>query len=508
MSPFFLGSEASMNWSREQRYRRWEDASKTERRKLENLVKQCNWRQTFHIQPVTGLLNDPNGFSYYNGEYHLFYQWFPLGPVHGLKNWYHTKSKDLVHWENVGVALEPTNEFDSHGVYSGSGIEHNGELFLMYTGNNRDENWVRHPYQILAVMNKEGQIKKLEKPVIPAVPNGYTDHYRDPKVWKDNDCFFAVIGAQRKNETGTIMLYRSQNLLEWDLEGEVDIGLNEFGYMWECPDYFELDNHGVLLFCPQGLERDRDSYHNIYQSGYVLGSRLNVQERTLVHSGFHELDRGFDFYAPQTMEAPDGRRILVGWMGLPEIEYPTDSNGWAHCLTLPRELTVKNGRLWQNPVKELELLRGEETEAHITIDNETKGIEGFAGDVYELSAEFSNFTAEQFGIELRASDKEKTVLKYDTQEKKVIFDRSESGQAAGIQYGAVRKCLVETDKISFRIFVDVSSVEVFVNDGAEVFTARIFPDQNSQDIRFFAYNGKTDIQAVKYKLTSKERASS
>lgn len=492
-----------MDWNREQRYRRWEDASETEQKRLKTVVNQCNWRQTFHIQPVTGLLNDPNGFSYYNGEYHLFYQWFPLGPVHGLKNWYHTKSKDLVHWENVGLALAPTNEFDSHGVYSGSAIEHEGQLFLMYTGNSRDENWVRHPYQNLAVMNKDGHIKKLEKPVISAVPDGYTDHYRDPKVWKDGDDFFAVIGAQRKNETGAIMLYRSQDLIEWNLAGEIDIGLEDFGYMWECPDYFELADHGVLLFCPQGLAQSGDSYQNIYQSGYVLGNKLNVHERTFGNGCFQELDRGFDFYAPQTMETPDGRRVLVGWMGLPEVEYPTDKSGWAHCLTLPRELTIRNGILKQNPVKELELLRGENTEALLTIENETKRMEDFAGEIYELSAVFSNFSAGQFGIELRAGDKEKTVLKYDTCEKKVILDRSDSGQATGIQYGTVRKCLVESEMISFRIFVDVSSVEVFVNDGAEVFTARIFPDKNSQDIRFFAHDGKTDIQAVKYELKAK-----
>ena len=95
-----------MEWTKEQRYRKMDDVAEQEIQELVNLVNQCQWRQTFHIQTVTGLLNDPNGFSYFNGEYHLFYQWFPLGPVHGLKYWYHTKSKDLVHWENVGIAID------------------------------------------------------------------------------------------------------------------------------------------------------------------------------------------------------------------------------------------------------------------------------------------------------------------------------------------------------------------------------------------------------------------
>ena len=119
-----------MEWTREQRYRKIEEATKDELQKLSTRVKSCPWRQVFHIQPETGLLNDPNGFSYYNGEYHLFYQWFPLGPVHGLKYWYHTTSKDLVHWKNAGIAINPNSNFDSHGAYSGSAIEHEDNLYL------------------------------------------------------------------------------------------------------------------------------------------------------------------------------------------------------------------------------------------------------------------------------------------------------------------------------------------------------------------------------------------
>src|SRR5688572_13285508 len=104
-----------MEWTKEQRYRTLEEASGDEVFELEKRVKSSVWRQTYHIQPNTGLLNDPNGFSYYNGEYHLFYQWFPLGPVHGLKYWYHMKSKDMVHWEDAGVGIEPGDYFDSHG---------------------------------------------------------------------------------------------------------------------------------------------------------------------------------------------------------------------------------------------------------------------------------------------------------------------------------------------------------------------------------------------------------
>lgn len=491
-----------MEWTKEQRYRKIDDMSKTEIASLIDLVNHCPWRQSYHIQPPTGLLNDPNGFSYFNGEYHLFYQWFPLGPVHGLKHWYHTKSKDLVHWENVGLAIEPTNEFDSHGVYSGSGIEHDGKLCLVYTGNTRDENWIRHPYQCLAVMNETGEVMKYESPVVADVPNGYTDHFRDPKVWKNDDTFLMIVGAQRENETGCTVLYQSSNLEDWHFKGEIETDLGDFGYMWECPDYFELEDAGVLLFSPQGLKPAGDSYQNIYQSGYVMGSLLDLEENKLDHGEFCELDHGFDFYAPQTMKDPNGRRILVGWMGLPEIDYPTDKNGWAHCLTLPRVLTVKNGKLIQQPAEELKALRENELETNLMLNNENIEIEGFNGNVYELYAEFTKSTAAQFGVELRVGNGEKTVIKYNTDEKKVIFDRTSSGDAFAEEYGTIRKCAIKADIISFQIFVDVSSVEVFVNNGEEVFTGRIFPDQESKGIRFFSSGGSVRVNTLKWDLSS------
>ncbi len=487
-----------MEWTKEHRYRRLEDATREEMEKLRQKVKNCPWRQTFHIQPETGLLNDPNGFSYYNGEYHLFYQWFPLGPVHGLKYWYHTKSKDLVHWENVGIGIEPGDYFDSHGAYSGSAIEHERKLYLMYTGNTRDENWIRHPYQCMAVMEESGAISKMDQPVISAVPAGYTDHFRDPKIWKEGNFYYVIIGAQRENETGCTVLYSSSDLKNWNFEGEIKTSLERFGYMWECPDYFELDGQGVLIFSPQGLNPEGDLYHNIYQSGYIVGEKLDLETKSIKHGRFTELDRGFDFYAPQTMLGPNGRRILVGWMGLPEIDYPTDKNGWAHCLTLPRELSIRNGKLIQQPIKELQALRKKENQIEDTLHSQTKAYDAFTGTTYELICEFENISAAEFGIEFRAAGNEKTVMKYNAIHKKVILDRSQSGEIAGASYGTTRACHMDGNKIKFHMFVDTSSVEIFINDGEEIFTSRIFPSEDSKEIRFFAGNGKAIFKATKW----------
>ncbi|MGB6406622.1 MAG: sucrose-6-phosphate hydrolase [Planococcus donghaensis] len=480
------------------KYTRIEEVSQQEIELLVSRVNNCSWRQTFHIQPVSGLLNDPNGFCFYAGEYHLFYQWHPLGPFHGLKYWYHTKSKDLVNWENVGIAIEPNSYFDSHGVYSGSAIEHDGKLYLFYTGNTRDEKLDRHPHQCIAVMDKEGTILKLNESVFDHVPEGYTEHFRDPKVWKEGEQFYAVIGAQTTDQTGCVGLLSSPDLFEWNFEGEVQTQLGDFGFMWECPDYFVLGDQGVLILSPQGVLPEGDRYQNIYQAGYVLGEEIDLQKKEMTHGNFEELDRGFDFYAPQTMEDPNGRRILVGWMGLPEVEYPSDVNGWAHCLTVPRELTVGHGKLRQTPIPELESLRKSKTEVSGSITNEVKTYDEFSGAAYELVCEFERQDAAIYGVEFRASGEEKTVIQYDVTQEKVILDRTLSGEEVAIAYGTERKYQLDGEKIKFHLFVDSSSVEIFVNDGEAVFTSRIFPSAESKEIRFFATNGSVNFKAVKW----------
>jgi beta-fructofuranosidase len=348
-------------------------------------------------------------------------------------------------------------------------------------------------------MNEQGEIEKENLPILSTVPSGYTDHFRDPKVWKTEDGqYYMVIGAQRENLTGTAVLYRSSNLKQWNFEGELETNLENFGYMWECPDYFELANHGIFVFSPQGLKSNGEQFRNIYQSGYILGEKLNLPNRDFVHGDFRELDRGFDFYAPQTTLGPDGKRILIGWMGLPEIDYPTDPNGWAHCLTIPRELTLKNDKIIQQPIEEMKLLRKSEQQLTVIIENNVKSYPGMNGTTYELFCEMSDMFAEECGIEFRANDSKKTVIKYNRTEQKVILDRSSSGKVVGTAYGTTRACHLNSKKISIHMFVDTSSVEIFINAGEEVFTARIFPESDCDQIRFFASNGNATFTIKKW----------
>ncbi len=124
-----------------------------------------------------------------------FYQYFPFGAAHGLKSWVHTESTDLVHFEETGTVMYPDTPLDSHGAYSGSAMEFGDKLFLFYTGNVRDENWVRHPYQIGALMDKDGKIEKIDKVLIEQ-PEDTTDHFRDPQIFNYKGQYYAIVGGQ------------------------------------------------------------------------------------------------------------------------------------------------------------------------------------------------------------------------------------------------------------------------------------------------------------------------
>lgn len=489
-------------WTREERYRTILEASDEEMNELKDKVNRCPYRQKFHIQPKTGLLNDPNGFTYYNGEYHLFYQWFPLGPVHGIKHWYHVSSKDLINWKDCGVGIIPTEHFESHGVFSGTGIVENEKLYLFYTGNTRNEKWIRHPYQCMAIMDVENNIQNKQL-IIDDVPKLYTDNFRDPKVFKENGKYYCLIGAERKYDNlGTIAVYESDDLFNWNYKDEIKSDFIGNGFMWECPDYLKYDNKGVLIFSPQGLQPEGDKYKNIFQSGYLIGNKIDFDNCEFSHGEFFELDRGFDFYAPQTTESNDGRKILIGWMGLPEIEYPSDENGWAHCLTIPRELILNNDKLIQKPIRELKQLRSYKVSKSYILYNEDINIEKFYERTYELECEFKNIKGRSVGIKFRKGDSEETLFYYDIENKKLVLDRSKSGKDFAVVYGQERKCDYKGNTLRLQMFVDTSSVEIFINDGEEVFTSRIFTDEKSNGISFFA-DGNTEVDINIWSLKSK-----
>ncbi|QDY43768.1 sucrose-6-phosphate hydrolase [Candidatus Pantoea soli] len=418
----------------------------------------------WHLAPVTGLLNDPNGFIQFAGRFHLFYQWNALGCEHKHKCWGHWSSADLLHWQHEPVALMPDEEYDRSGCYSGSAVDNQGTLTLIYTGNVKYDDGSRTAWQCLAVQNAAGGFDKLG-PVI-ALPQGYTGHVRDPKVWQHDGRWYMVLGAQDQRHQGKVLLLRSADLHHWESLGEIAgsglNGLGDAGYMWECPDMFTLGDTTFLICCPQGIRREAQRYLNAHPSAWLAGD-LDYDAARFTHGAFHELDAGFEFYAPQTTLTADGRRLLIGWMGVPdgeEMRQPTVAQGWIHQMTCVRELGTRDGRLLQRPATELQALRGAE-----------QHYEGRADRAPALAAErLELLLTGQGGVTL---DFAQTLLLTWHAEGLQLKRRSlESGEWESRYWrGAVSQ---------LQILCDHSSVEIFINEGEGVMSSRYFPAHPAQ----------------------------
>ncbi|WP_211139057.1 sucrose-6-phosphate hydrolase [Acinetobacter baretiae] len=434
------------------------------------------YRPTWHLSPVAGLLNDPNGFIQFKGQYHLFYQWNPLACDHSNKFWGHWSSKDLVNWQHEPVALLPTEEFDKDGCFSGSAVNDDGQLVLIYTGNVMlgETEADRTAWQCIARQDSHGEFKK--QPVIGQL-EGYTGHIRDPKVWKENDLWYMVLAAQDLKLQGKVLLLESPDLENWTLKGEIAGSefkkTGPFGYMWECPDLFRLDGHDVLISCPQGVTAQERRYLNMYQCGYLLG-QLDYTTGDYPHSAFLELDHGHEFYAPQTTLAEDGRRLLVGWMGVPdqdEFSQPTLASGWIHMMSCPRELSIKEGKLYQLPVAELQELRSE----HQHVKGEASTLPTFDVSSAEL------IVSTQGSFELNISN----TLWLNCDEQGITLTRkSLSGEADEVRYW-------DQTVEKLQILLDRSSVEIFVNDGLGTLTSRYFP--TSDPVLTFSGNASLEV---------------
>lgn len=456
------------------------------------------YRLAYHLMPPMGLLNDPNGFIQFNGVYHLFFQWNPFATEHGSKCWGHYTSGDFVHWKPEAVALTPSDWFDRNGCYSGSAIEKDGKLIVFYTGNVKNEQGERETYQCMAV-SEDGVHFEKKGPVL-SLPPGYTAHFRDPKVWQHNGRWYMIIGAQSSDETGKAVLFTSTDLESWEHLGAVAGAhvnqLGDFGYMWECPDLFPLGDKDVFIVSPQGIAPDGYLYNNLYQSGYFIG-KLDYINAAFTHGDFTELDRGFDFYAPQTTMDDKGRRLLFAWMGLPEENedsHPTRENGWIHAMTLPRCLELRGDKLFQKPAEELQQLRKKKVEhKNVILDTCPQKLDGIRGTAAELLIILN----EEVGPDttFTVSIREEAEITFDSTLKRLTLSRLRFA-AKTKEYRHCRLAHLN----SLQIFIDTSSIEIFVNDGEEVFTARIFPDPGNDTITFAA-NSRLSFNVTKWDMS-------
>jgi len=450
------------------------------------------WHNRFHLEMPFGLINDPNGLAYFNGEYHIFFQWNPLACEHKNKSWAHTKTADFVNYAAPELAMWPTDAHDKDGCYSGCGFVDDDKLRIFYTCNAKDENGIRTPAQRLGTF-ANGAIRK-EEIAVPDSAKGYTGHFRDPYVfWRHGRKYF-VLGAQTKDERGTAVIYR-EDKDGWTLMGELKTELTaqnkKFGYMWECPGLMNFGDRDVLTFCPQGLEAEDFRYQNIYQSGYLVG-HLSLDSMEFYHGEFVELDRGFDFYAPQVFNNAD-RHILLGWMGMPDkdAEYPTAREGWLYSLTLPRELTLKQGHIYSAPVKEIESLRKSDTVKRICGQNLREvEIDLAKGSEVEFDLIFGAARKIEFSL---SYGEEKLAFRYERDTQVMEIDRS--GMKLGGR-GSRRFKLYADDRLQARILIDRAAVETFFQQGEEAASLLIFPAKDvspkftlSSDANFASIDG-------------------
>lgn len=280
------------------------------------------------LKAPRGWLNDPNGFIYYKGEYHLFYQHFPYAPIWGRMHWGHAVSKELMHWEHKDIALYPSKPDDRSGCFSGSAVEHNGRLHIFYTGVSYKE---ENPQNINTCINDEFTAAQMsitsengydfdnladKFTVIPPIEDktvGCKNHTRDPKVWRGKYAWYMVLGSTADRK-GRLLFYKSSDLVNWEYVNFAE--KDGMGWMWECPDYFETDGTGVIVISPLGFLKDEKLYDAV--TICALADFDEASCKMDISDKWQLFDCGEDLYAPQSTADENGRRVIIAWARMPE----------------------------------------------------------------------------------------------------------------------------------------------------------------------------------------------
>lgn len=461
-----------------------------------DMIKKGRMRQHYHFMAQTGWLNDPNGLIYYKGKYHFFFQYNPYYGFWDYMHWGHAVSGDLVHWEYLPLALAPSEEYDDHmrgGCFSGSAIEHDGKLFLMYTGTTHNGQGYEQT-QCIAYSEDGIHFEKYAgNPVLTAPEGVAKEHFRDPKVWKHEDTYYMVCGASREGRAQAL-LYRSKDMLHWNFFNVMAESRGEWGFMWECTDFYPLGEKYVLMFSPMGS----GEHTAIYQVGdfdYGTG-------RFYAHiSG--EIDWGFDYYAPQSFQAPDGRRLIVGWanewewMPLWKDWGPTYREGWCGFFNIPREVRMmEDGSLQFLPAAEFQTIRTNPQQADmILVSEEEKELAAGDGVSFELKfkIDLEETDARSVELSLRSGEGKRTVCLFDFKTAEFRVNRNESdGWSRGISRSVMY--LKGKKELDVHIFSDQSSLEIFTDRYQNNHSNNIFASDSQNRLWIRAYGGKAVVK--------------
>ncbi|HEL2575243.1 TPA: glycoside hydrolase family 32 protein [Streptococcus suis] len=422
-----------------------------------------------HLTPETGWMNDPNGFVYFRGEYHLFYQFNPYESVWGPMHWGHAKSKDLINWEHLPVALAPDKAYDKDGCFSGSAIVKDDVLWLMYTGHIVNEDGTVSQVQNMAFSTDGIHFEKIEQnPVATAegLPEEViANDFRDPKIFEKDGHYYSVVATKHKDNVGCIVLLSSPNLTDWTFESIFLKGEANQGFVWECPDYFEVDGQEYLIISPMRYQKDGNDFVNLNSNIFVTG-HVDWDKKVFVADSFKEIDHGHDFYAAQTTEDPEGERVMVAWMHTWGRKLVTNDLGhkWYGQMTLPRILKKTEIGLHQFlPTSVLEAF------SDIEIGQSIQGPS-------KLSLRLED------SLELKlGSDQDYLQFGYDKESQEVYIDRShlKIQQTGEEEWPTVRRA-VTVQATDLLVLVDTNCVEILVNDGQETLTSTFYIEGDYQ----------------------------
>ncbi|MET3558971.1 beta-fructofuranosidase [Streptococcus rupicaprae] len=428
-----------------------------------------DFKPRYHLTPEVGWMNDPNGFIYFKGEYHLFYQYNPYDSVWGPMHWGHAKSKDLVNWEYLPVALAPDQPYDKDGCFSGSAIVKDDKLWLMYTGHIVGDDGVVTQVQNMAYSTDGVSFEKYAKnPVATAdtLPDEIiANDFRDPKVFEHNGRYYAVVATKHRDNVGCIVLLGSEDLLTWRFESIFLKGEPHQGPVWECPDYFEIDGQSYLIMSPMRYKRNELEFVNLNSNVIVKGS-VDWDTKTFVAESFDEIDHGHDFYAAQTTQGPNGERVMVAWMhtwGRTIIPHEK-GHKWYGQMTLARILTREGTNISQSlpqtVIDNLPLLN---------LQNERDIIGQTSIEVVD-SIQFKLGTSDDyllFGV-----DREKQEVYIDRQHLKLT-------QVGEEEWDTTRRSVRLAAK-TLTIVLDTNSLELFVNNGQESLSSTFYIEGDAE----------------------------
>jgi fructan beta-fructosidase len=469
------------------------------------------YRPEFHFAPQKNWINDPNGLVYYNGDYHLFFQYNPFGATWGHMSWGHAVSKDLIKWEELDVAIPETHHGDKKIAMAFSGtafvdsfnssgfaqINEPAPLIAIYTTHvtQNDSPLVQHQSMVYSLDGRTFNDYDQN----PVLDIGAKD-FRDPKIFKHERTGKWIMIVAKPDEY-KVHFYSSENLKNWKF-------LSAFGPMgnvdkiWECPDIFELpvtnaagEKKWVLTLSAGHPEKD------FLGMQYFIGEFNGTSFKPDPLSYPLYIDHGKDFYAGiiyNNLPSSDTRKIMVGWANSWVYADKTPTKVFRGMMAIPRELSLQktgNGySLLQQPVRELDNYFGE-----TIFENKSFSLQNNINDAGKAKANIADiqFTmsvngAEKAGIKVLKSGDEETMIYYDSKDKKVKIDRTRSGNVSFHEkFGSIESVPVveESKDLTFRILIDKSIVEVFVNDGKYVLTDLVFPTKNEGGFEFFSTQG-------------------